>query len=151
MLSVGAAALAAVALVPISASAGHGHGVVGMAVTAIGMAAGTGTAVGAAGAGAGDSCLYRFRLWPLLGAGLWLGALPLALLVEVPKCGARRSRPAFVRAAALPPRQAGSRCSFFSISTKSPRLMRSQRMASPGMAAAAHSAKKITQPTLAAT
>src|SRR6186997_2499668 len=95
---------------------------IGTAVMAIGMAGAVGA--GAAGAGVGAR----------LGARLWLGALPRAL-----RANFIAQRDATKRAA---PRlccqllgQTRRRRSFFSIATKSPRLISTQRSARPGMAA----------------
>lgn len=164
MLSLGAAALGAVALVPVAASAGHGyvghghghggHGhwqkaamAIGTAVMAIGMAGAVGA--GAGGAGWGPARLCRFLLPPMLGARLWLGALPLALLANfiAQRDATKRAAP---RLCCQLLGQTGRRRSFFSIATKSPRLISTQRSARPGMAAAAHRVKNNTQPVASA-
>ena len=70
MLSLGAAALGAVALVPVGGNGGHGH-----------WHGGRGWGWGGWG-GVGARASMSVPPTPILGARLWLGALPLALLAN---------------------------------------------------------------------
>jgi hypothetical protein len=97
MLSLGAAALGAVALVPVTTSPGHGghggwhgghgsHGGHWHGGRRWHGGWGRGWGWGRLGLGLGPARLCRSLLSPLLGARLWLGALPPLVLLATSAC-----------------------------------------------------------------